>query len=110
MKILFRLLGFALVCLSAVYIVSCGQREDEEEIKAVGLVSAEPADGSTIDVNGIITVIFDDIPGNVSVNVGIVKRAGTTVTIAGPFQSGDTHTDYYLGGWSAYTCLHRRNT
>ena len=88
MKILFRLLGFALIYLSAVYIVSCGQREDEEEIKAVGLVSAEPADGSTIDVNGIITVIFDDVPGNVSVNVGIVKRAGTTVTIAGPFSPG----------------------
>ena len=89
MKILFRLLGFALVYLSAVYIVSCGSREeDTRSSEAVALVSAEPADGSTINVNGIITVIFDDIPGNVSVNVGIVKRAGTTVTIAGPFTPG----------------------
>ncbi|RKU20425.1 hypothetical protein C6500_09015 [Candidatus Poribacteria bacterium] len=88
MKILFGLLGTALVCLSIVYIVSCGTREDDEEITAVGLVSAAPADGSTIYVNGIITVIFSDIPGNVSVNVGIVKRAGTTITISGPFNPG----------------------
>ena len=88
MKILFGLLGIALVCLSIVYIVSCGTRENDDEITPVGLVSAAPTDGSTIDVNGIITVIFSDIPGNVSVNVGIVKRAGTTITISGPFNPG----------------------
>ena len=88
MKILFGLLGIVLVSLSIVYIVSCGTREDDDEITPVGLVSAEPADGSTIDANGIITVIFTDIPGNVSVNVGIVKRAGTTITISGPFNLG----------------------
>ena len=89
MKILFRLLGFALVYLSAVYIVSCGSREeDTRSSEAVALVSAEPADGSTIDVNGIITVTFNDIPEDVSVSVGIVKRAGTTVTISGPFTPG----------------------
>jgi len=88
MKILFGLLGIVLVSLSIVYIVSCGTREDDDEITPVGLVSAEPADGSTIDANGIITVIFTDIPENVSVNVGIVKRAGTTITISGPFNLG----------------------
>jgi len=87
-KPLFRLLGFVLVCLSSVYIVSCGQREDDTEITPVGLVSAEPTDGSTINANGIITVTFDDIPGTVSVNVGVLKRAGTTVTVSGPFNPG----------------------
>ena len=87
-KILFKLLGLVLACLFFVYIVSCGQREDDDEITPVGLVSVEPADGSTIDVNGIITVTFDDIPENVSVNIGVLKRAGTTVTILGPFNPG----------------------
>lgn len=88
MKTLFKLLGLVLACLFFVYIVSCGQREDDDEITPVGLVSVEPADGSTIDVNGIITVTFDDIPENVSVNIGVLKRAGTTVTILGPFNPG----------------------
>ena len=84
----FKLLGFILICLSTIYTVSCGTREDDAEITAVGLVSAEPVDGSTIDVNGIITVAFNDIPQNVSVNIGVVKKVGTTVTIAGPFNPG----------------------
>ncbi len=84
----FGLLGIVLACLSIVYIVSCGTREDDDEITPVGLVSVEPTDGSTIEANGIITVIFSDIPGNVSVNVGIVKSTGTTITISGPFNLG----------------------
>lgn len=84
----FGLLSIVLACLSIVYIVSCGTRENDDEIMPVGLVSAAPPDGSTLDVNGIITVIFSDIPGNVSVNVGIVKRAETTITISGPFNPG----------------------
>ena len=88
MKILLKLLGLVLACLFTVYIVSCGEREDDDEITPVGLVSTEPADGSTIDANGIITVTFTDVPGNVSVNIGTVKRAGTTITISGPFNPG----------------------
>jgi formylglycine-generating enzyme required for sulfatase activity len=84
----FKLLGFILICLSTIYTVSCGTREDDAEITPVGLVSAEPVDGSTINVNGIITVTFNDIPENVFVNIGVVKRVGTTVTIAGPFTPG----------------------
>ena len=88
MKKSFKLLGFILICLSTIYTVSCGTREDDAEITPVGLVSAEPVDGSTIDVNGIITVTFNDIPENVFVNIGVVKKVGTTVTIAGPFNPG----------------------
>lgn len=87
MKNLFILLGLTFVCLSAVYIVSCGTRE-ADEATSVALLGAEPAAGSTLDVNGIITVTFDDIPENVSVNVGIVKKSGRMVTISGPFNPG----------------------
>ena len=87
MKNLFILLGLTFVCLSAVYIVSCGTRETDE-VDPVALLGAEPAAGSTLDVNGIITVTFDDIPENVSVNVGVVKKSGRMVTISGPFNPG----------------------
>ena len=104
----FGLLSIVLACLSIVYIVSCGTRENDDEIMPVGLVSAAPPDGSTLDVNGIITVIFSDIPGNVSVNVGIVKRAETTITISGPFNPGPlTLTITWEDGAQTltYTCL-----
>ena len=87
MRILFRLFGLVLVCLSVIYMVSCGQREDDA-VDAIALVSAEPSNGSTIEAHGIITVTFDGVPGNVSVNVGVVKQLGTTVTISGPFPPG----------------------
>ena len=87
MKNLFILLGLTFVCLSAVYIVNCGTRE-ADKATSVALLGAEPAAGSTLDVNGIITVTFDDIPENVSVNVGIVKKSGRMVTISGPFNPG----------------------
>ena len=81
-------LGLILVCLFAIHMISCGQRAEDDEIDPVALVRAEPAAGSTIDTNGIITVTFDTVPGDVSVNVGVVKKSGTTVTIAGPFNPG----------------------
>ena len=87
MKNLFIFLGLTLTCLFTIYIVSCGTREADEGT-SVALVSAEPAAGSTIDANGIITFTFDDIPENVSVNVGVVKKSGKTVTISGPFNPG----------------------
>ena len=88
MKNLFISLGLILVCLLAIHIISCGQRAEDDETDPVALVRAEPAVGSTIDTNGIITVTFDAVPGDVSVNVGVVKKSGTTVTIAGPFNPG----------------------
>ena len=88
MKISFRLLSLVLICLSTVYIMSCGSRDEGDEVASTVLVSANPADGGTIDANGIITVTFDSIPENVSVNVGVVKKSGTRVTISGPFTPG----------------------
>ncbi|RKU27803.1 hypothetical protein C6499_11250 [Candidatus Poribacteria bacterium] len=88
MKTLFGLIGLALVCFSAIYIMSCGTREEGDEVGPVELVRAEPSTGSTIDANSTITVIFDAVPGNVTVNVGVVKTSGTTVIISGPFTPG----------------------
>ena len=88
MRILFRLFGLTLICLFVVHMVSCGQREEDNEVGTIALVSAEPPDGSTINANGIITVTFDGVPNNVSVNVGVVKQLGTKATISGPFTAG----------------------
>ncbi|MCY3551575.1 MAG: formylglycine-generating enzyme family protein [Candidatus Poribacteria bacterium] len=88
MRILFKLSGLALICLFVVHIVSCGQREEDNEVDAIALVSTEPSNGSTINANGIITVTFDGVPSNVSVNVGVLKQLGATITISGPFTPG----------------------
>ena len=87
MKTLFSVLSLAFICLFVVHMVSCGQRE-EDEVDPIALVSAEPPVGSTVKTNGTITVTFDGVPSNVSVNVGVVKQLGTTITISGPFTSG----------------------
>ena len=88
MRILFGLFGLTLICLFVAHMVSCGQREEDNEVGTIALVRAEPPDGSTINANGIITVTFDGIPNNVSVNVGVVKQLGTKATISGPFTAG----------------------
>ena len=48
MKTLFRLLGLALICFFTVYIVSCGQREEDDEVSPVELVRADPSTDSTL--------------------------------------------------------------
>ena len=84
----YRLLGLILVCLFVVHMASCGQDEGFVDSEVAGVASVDPADGSTIDVNGIITVTFSLIPINVSVSDGVVKQLGTKVTISGPFTAG----------------------
>ena len=43
MKILFRLFGLAFICFFTIYMVSCGQREEDEEVSPVELVAADPS-------------------------------------------------------------------
>ncbi len=88
MKTLFRLLILVMVSLFPVYIVSCGERVEEDEVAPVELVHAHPAPDSTIDANDMILVTFDGVPVDVGVNVGAVTIAGKAVTIAGPFPPG----------------------
>lgn len=48
MKALFRLVGLALICFLTVYIIGCGQGEEDEEVSPTELVPADPsADDST---------------------------------------------------------------
>ncbi|RKU06134.1 hypothetical protein C6503_26295 [Candidatus Poribacteria bacterium] len=46
MKTLFRLFGLAFICFLTVYIVSCGQRDEDEEVGPVELVGADPSPDS----------------------------------------------------------------
>ena len=86
MKTLFRLFGLAFICFLSVYMFSCGQREEYDEVPPTW--SVEPPSGSTLDANGTITVTFNSVPSNVSANLGVVKQSGKTVTISGPFDPG----------------------
>ncbi|RKU22926.1 hypothetical protein C6500_02925 [Candidatus Poribacteria bacterium] len=69
-------------------IIGCGGDENEEiETPPANFVSVSPP-GGEIAVNRTITVTFDNPPVDVTVNVGTVKVAGKTATIAGPFTPG----------------------
>ena len=43
MKTLFRLFGLALICFSTIYIVGCGQREEDDEVGPTELMRADPS-------------------------------------------------------------------
>ena len=47
-----------------------------------------PADGGSVASNGSIKVTFDKNPGEVKASAGTVSGAGTSRTIAGPFDVG----------------------
>lgn len=87
---LFRNFVLLLTGLLAVsMLVGCGG--DENPVAAepvpVNFVSATPA-GGEIAPNGIITVTFDNTPGDVTVSAGTIKVRGKTAAITGPFTSG----------------------
>ena len=54
----------------------------------VEFVAANPPSGSTLQPDAAITVTFDGVPGNVTVNPGTAQTTGRTVTISGPFAAG----------------------
>ena len=84
MKTVFSVLGVAAICL----VVACGSREETAETPPVALVRAVPATGSTLDPNGTITLAFDAVPTDLSVNAGVIKADGTQVIVSGPFTPG----------------------
>ena len=51
-------------------------------------MSVYPPIGSTIAVDAVITVIFDNVPADVITSSGIATVAGKTLAIAGPFTPG----------------------
>ena len=67
---------------------------DARETKVMGVrvssaafVTAVPP-GGEISANGIITILFDNAPADVTVSAGTVAVTGKTATIAGPFTPG----------------------
>ena len=88
---MFRYLGrFAIlaVCLFAMAIVGCGPDDPPVEEDPIKFISADPAEGSTIQNDAMITVTFDGTPEGLKVTGGIATPGGKTVSIAGPFAAG----------------------
>ncbi|MDE0317038.1 MAG: SUMF1/EgtB/PvdO family nonheme iron enzyme [Candidatus Poribacteria bacterium] len=88
MKIAFKVLVFVVMGIFAIYIISCSERAEDDDVEVAQLLRANPTPGSTIEANSTITVTFDKNPGNVTVNLGAGTASGTTVTITGPFPHG----------------------
>ncbi len=74
------------VCLFAIAMGSCNR--EEPLVEAIQFLSADPADGSTIQNNATITVTFNGTPEGLQVTGGTATPGGETVTIAGPFAPG----------------------
>jgi hypothetical protein len=87
MKLFFRTLAIVMAALFAVYMVGCGDGEDDTETPAAAFVSATPASGD-LAANGSISVSFDNNPGAVTASAGTVSGTGKSRTIAGPFTPG----------------------
>ncbi len=87
MKLFFRTLAIVMAALFAVYMVGCGNGDDEPEPEAAAFESAEPASGD-LAANGSIKVTFDNNPGDVTVSAGTVAGSGKSRTISGPFDAG----------------------
>ncbi len=81
MKKLFPTLAVLMVMLLAIWMISCG--EDEEEVGPdAHVASTDPAAGSTTASNGKLTIKFDSPPekGTVKVNGISAVGSGTTYT------------------------------
>ena len=83
-----RLGTFAILaaCLFAIAMGSCNR--EAPLVEAIQFLSADPADGSTIQNNATITVTFNGTPEGLQVTGGTATPGGKTVTIAGPFNAG----------------------
>lgn len=55
----------------------------------VAFVSVVPEIGSELDMDGMITLTFDNPPEDVTLSVGVAMTDGNSVTITGPFTPGD---------------------
>ena len=76
------------VCLFALAMGGCNRDDPPVEADPIQFVSADPADGSTIQNDATITVTFDGTPEGLQVTDGSATPGGETVTIAGPFAAG----------------------
>ena len=84
MKIFFRTLAIVMAALLTVYMVGCGDGDDEPDTPDAAFESASPASGSELAANGSITLKFDNNPGEVTVSAGTVSTSGKTRTVTAP--------------------------
>ena len=78
------------VCLFVIAMVGCNRDKliEPPEEDPIKFLSADPADGSTIQNDATITVTFDGTPEGLKVTGGTATPGGKTVSIAGPFAAG----------------------
>jgi hypothetical protein len=86
MKTAFRLSVLAMI-IGVLSVAGCGADPPPLE-KTVSFVSANPPVDSIIQQDTIITVTFNGVPGNVTVNPGNATTAGKIVVISGAFAKG----------------------
>jgi hypothetical protein len=80
-----RTLALIVAALMVVYasgnMIGCGDDDDDDvEEVAAALVSTAPASGAEIAANGVLTMTFDNPPGDVTVNGTPAVVAGKTAT------------------------------
>ncbi len=82
-----RLICFGITTLSFINLIGCNTEDDVEEI-TVNFVEVTPADGSTIQINSKIIVVFDRTPTDLSVTGAEFSLSETDVTITVPSTPG----------------------
>ncbi|MDE0011048.1 MAG: hypothetical protein OXU36_07870 [Candidatus Poribacteria bacterium] len=80
---MFRFLMTFIAFLILLHIIGCGADDDEviEHVPANFLEASPPEGYEIAALSGVLTLIFDAPPGNVSSNVGEVTVINRTVTI-----------------------------
>ena len=84
----FKNLSCFLLAITYFFITGCGNEKLSAPPVPVNFVAANPPSGSRIKSDTIITVIFEAVPGDVSVNQGTVTLADQMASIYGPFPEG----------------------
>ena len=78
-----------LIMLMVLILAGCGGDDDSlEDVAPVSKIVSTTPPGGCPPVNRIITVTFDNPPGDVTVSNGTVTVEGHIATIVGPFTPG----------------------
>ena len=80
--------SLVLVMLGVLSLSMGGFAREEEKPDPVKFISANPPNGSQIQPDATVSVVFDSVPVNVAVTPGTAKAVGQTMTISGPFTVG----------------------
>ena len=80
--------SLVLVMLGVLSLSMGGCAREEEKPDPVKFISANPPNGSEIQPDATVSVVFDGVPVNAAVTPGTAKTVGQTVTISGPFTVG----------------------